>query len=181
MRAVRPVAEVRVWSRTAGNARALVAEMEAMDGIDARVSDSPAAAVRGADIICTVTGSPVPLVSSEWLTDGAHINAVGASTPSTRELDTATVVRARVFVDSRAAAMAEAGDLLIPMSEERIGTDHIIGEIGEVLLGRKTGRVAGSDITIFESLGLAIEDAAAARLLADRAAGDPDVARMSLE
>jgi ornithine cyclodeaminase len=67
------------------------------------------------------------------------------------------------------------------MSEERIGTDHIIGEIGEVLLGRKTGRVAGSDITIFESLGLAIEDAAAARLLADRAAGDPDVARMSLE
>ena len=169
MLAVRNVRRVRIWSRTPGNARRLAEEARARHSIDVSATETAEAAVRGADLICATTASPSPVLKSEWVSLGAHINAVGSSTPGARELDTETMARACVFVDSREAALAEAGDVLIPMAEGAFGRGHIRGELGELVAGRCVGRVTGSDITVFKSLGLAVEDAAAARLLYDRA------------
>ncbi len=102
------------------------------------------------------------------MSPGTHINAVGAALPTARELDSATVVRSRVFVDRRESALAEAGDILIPISEGVINADHIRGEIGALLMGAVDGRQSGDDITLFKSLGLAIEDLAAARHIYDK-------------
>ncbi len=181
MLAVRPIRAVRIWSRTASHARAFADGAAALSGIEIDVCEEAEQAVRDADVVCTVTGSPTPVLAGDWVRAGAHINAVGASTASTRELDSEAVAKARVFVDSKASAMAEAGDVLIPMREGRIGSGHITSELGDVLLGRTKGRVSQADITVFESLGLAIEDAAAARLLAVRAAADSALDRIALE
>jgi ornithine cyclodeaminase len=125
--------------------------------------DDPAAAVRGADIVCTVTASREPVLRGEWLAHGAHVNAVGAALSTTRELDTEAVRRARLFVDRRESAMAESGDVLIPIAEGAITAGHIKGELGELLLGRVLARVSEDEVTLFKSLGLAIEDVAAAQ------------------
>jgi ornithine cyclodeaminase len=180
MLAVRPIRHLRIWSRSAANARVFAHEAAKHD-LEVDVPGNAARAARGADLICTVTGSPTPVLESDWVSSGTHINAVGASTASTRELDSETVARARVHVDSHEAAMAEAGDVLIPLSEGRIRADHVIGELGDVLLGRVAGRVSATDVTVFKSVGLAIEDAAAARLLANRAAADAAIERLALE
>ncbi len=119
-------------------------------------------AVEGADIICTVTTAAEPVVLGRWLAPGAHINAVGAYTPATRELDTEAVVNARLYVDRRDSTLNEAGEFLIPKREGVIGDEHIVGELGEVLLGRAPGRGSPAEITLFKSLGIAIEDLAAA-------------------
>ena len=112
------------------------------------------------------------MLPGEWIAPGTHENAVGACVPAHRELDTAAVRRARLFVDLRQSALHEAGDVLIPIRERAIGEDHIVGEIGEVLLGRLEGRRGDGEITLFKSLGLAIEDLAAAhRIHANAAAG----------
>jgi ornithine cyclodeaminase len=103
------------------------------------------------------------------LVEGAHVNAVGASLPFARELDTAAVARGRLYVDRRESALNEAGDFLIPKREGAIGDDHIVGELGELLLGRVPGRRSGAEVTIFKSLGLAVEDVAAARFVYERA------------
>lgn len=181
MRAVLPIRSVRVWSRTEAHARAFAREVMEGGQLAVTVARTAEEAVRGAQVLCTVTGSPTPIVEAEWLTGGVHINAVGASTRSTRELDSETVARARVYVDSRESALAEAGDLLIPIEEGRVRPDHIVGELGEVLLGRVQGRTSSEQITVFESLGLAIEDAAAARMLADRAVAAADADRITLD
>jgi len=119
--------------------------------------------------VCTVTSSREPVLKGEWLSPGAHINAVGASLPSARELDTPAIARARFFVDRRESALSEAGDFLIPRREGAVDDDHIRGELGELLLGSCRGRQSESDITVFKSLGLAVEDVAAARLIYDNA------------
>lgn len=182
MCAVRPIQRVRVWSRTTANAAAFARVIQEATGeVEIAVAESAREAVRGADIICTVTGSPIPVIEGAWIDGGTHINAVGASTAKTRELDSDTVARARFFVDSREAALAEAGDLLIPLGEGRFGPDHIAGELGDVLLGSRPGRLAQEDITIFESLGLAIEDAAAARVLAHSAAAETGLGRLAMD
>lgn len=134
-----------------------------------RQAASPEEAVRGADIICTVTTSHTPVLEFDWLKAGAHINAVGAHTPEARELDSATVQAARVLVDSREAAFKEAGDLLIPLQEGRFGAEHIRDEIGEVLAGLKPGRTSEDQITVYKSVGIAVQDIAAARLAYERA------------
>lgn len=118
--------------------------------------------VLGADVICTVTSSRVPVVASAWVSDGAHINAVGASQPDARELDSATVARARFYTDRHESAEHEAGDYLIPLAEGAIGQAHLLGELGEVLVGRVMGRTSPDQVTVFKSLGLAVEDVAAA-------------------
>jgi ornithine cyclodeaminase len=120
-------------------------------------------AVIGADIICTTTAAAEPVVSGEWLKAGAHINAVGACTPVTRELDTAAMLKSRVFVDRRESALNEAGDFIIPKKEGALDDSHIRGEIGEILLGQIAGRTSTDEITLFKSLGLAIEDLASAQ------------------
>jgi len=131
----------------------------------------------GADIICTVTASKDPVVNGEWLAPGAHINAVGACFPEARELDTNAVVRSRLFVDRRESALNEAGDVLIPRAEGAIGDNHIVGELGDVLLGKVPGRQSAGEITLFKSLGIAVEDLAAAHHVWKKAqaAGEPGV------
>jgi ornithine cyclodeaminase len=160
----RPFEEIRVSSRSRGSAERLAAEWPA-----ARAVDTNEEAVRGADVICTVTQSAEPVLRAEWLEPGAHINAVGACFPHTRELDTETVVRSSFFTDRRESCENEAGDYVIPLKEGAISNGHIKAELGEVLAGTATGRTAPDEITVFESLGLAVEDLAAAEYLVRRA------------
>jgi ornithine cyclodeaminase len=162
MCAVRPVAEVRVWSRHRDHAEAFATRMRGVHSIPIQVTGTAQDAVRQADIICTTTASKEPVLNGDWLPDGVHINAVGSSTKLSRELDSAAVAKSRVFVDRRESALNEAGDLLIPMGEQLIDANHIIGELGELLAGRVDGRRNGGEITLFKSLGLAVEDLAAA-------------------
>ncbi len=146
---VREFREVRVWSprRAAAFARE--------HGV--RAAASAEEAVRGADVVVTATTSPTPVLSGEWLSPGAHVNAVGAPRPDWRELDDELLRRARVYVDSREAAMEESGDV--------IAAGEIFAEIGEVVAGTKPGRRSADEVTLFKSLGLAVEDVATAELV----------------
>lgn len=168
MLAARAFDSVVIWSRDRSHAARLV-DSTRWGSARAGTADSVETAVRDADVVCTVTAAREPLVRGEWLMPGTHINAVGASLRTTRELDTAAVKRARIYVDRRESAMNEAGDLLIPMQEGAITADAIVGEIGEVLIGRIHGRCSDSEITLFKSLGLAVEDLACARHLLNAA------------
>ncbi|HZP73549.1 MAG TPA: ornithine cyclodeaminase family protein [Gaiellaceae bacterium] len=126
-------------------------------------------AVREADVLCTVTALAEPVVERAWLKPGVHINAVGSSIPTTRELDTRTMVDAALFVDRRESTLNEAGDFLFPQREGAIGPEHIRAELGELLLGDAEGRRSAEEITVFKSLGLAVEDLAAAEYVLERA------------
>jgi ornithine cyclodeaminase len=162
MMVARGVRRVRVWSRTPDHAARFTARSRARyAGLKVEVAPDARSAVQGADIVCTVTSSRVPILMGEWLAPGAHVNAVGASQMPARELDSDAVARARLYVDRRESALAESGDFLIPRSEGRFGDDHIVGEIGEVLEGAVPGRRSPAEVTLFKSLGLAIEDLAA--------------------
>jgi ornithine cyclodeaminase/alanine dehydrogenase-like protein (mu-crystallin family) len=163
MTCVRTIRRVRVWSRTRARCEQFASRAQKKTGIVVEVCASGEEAVKGADLICTVTASREPVLKGEWIRDGAHVNAVGSALPTARELDSAAIARSKVYVDRRESAMAEAGDILIPTSEGAISTDHIRGEIGEVLMGAEAGRESDREITVFKSLGLAIEDLAAAR------------------
>jgi ornithine cyclodeaminase len=127
------------------------------------------AVVREADVIVTATSSSEPVLRREWLKDGVHINAVGACFPHTRELNSDTVAAATLIVDSRESAANESGDYLIPLAEGAIGEGHIAAELGDVLVGAHPGRTSPHEITVFESLGLAVEDLFAAEYLESRA------------
>lgn len=162
MLCVRPVRRVRVFSVPHESAVAFSKRESARYGIDIEVASSAQAAVDGADIICTVTSSPKPVLQGAWLKTGAHINAVGAFTPVTRELDTEAVVRSRLYADRRESLKAESGEYLIPAGKGIIDESHIVGEIGQVLLGTAPGRTTPDEITLFKSLGIAIEDIASA-------------------
>jgi ornithine cyclodeaminase len=176
---VRPIRRVRVWSRDPDRARAFARHARREDISIEAVPDAEQA-VAGAAVICVVTAARTPVVRGAWLTPGAHINAVGASTPDARELDTDAVARARIFVDRREAALAEAGDLLIPIAEGALPADFAPVEIGDLLAGTGTGRTADTDITLFKSLGLAVEDAACAGFLFERGRHDPSIAGVAL-
>ena len=120
-------------------------------------------------MICTITASRTPILEGAWITPGTHVNAVGASLPIARELDTEAVRRSRLFVDLRESALNEAGDFLIPRNEGAITEQHILGELGELLTGLIAGRQDPADITLFKSLGLAVEDVAAVRHVYEKA------------
>ncbi len=167
--AVRPLRRVRVWSRSPAHAEKLVAAMKGRFLASIEAVASAEAAVRGADIVATVTASPDPIVQRPWLKNGVHINAVGSSTPTAREIDSATVAAASLFVDRRESALNEAGDVLIPMREGAFGADHIQAELGEVLIGKHPGRKSADEVTLFKSLGLSVEDVASAAFIAKRA------------
>jgi ornithine cyclodeaminase/alanine dehydrogenase-like protein (mu-crystallin family) len=160
--AVRPLQRVRVWSRTAERAHNFVAEERQRYAFPIEAMLTAEAAVRGADIVTTVTASPDPVLQGGWVMRGAHVNAVGSSLPSAREVDTNCICTARIFVDRRESALAEAGDLLIPIREGALTPDQIVGELGEVITGRVPGRRSDGELTLFKSLGLAVEDVAAA-------------------
>jgi ornithine cyclodeaminase len=174
MTVVRPVKHVRVWSRTTEHARALAQVARERFDLRADVCSTPAQAVERASIVCTTTASATPVVEGEWLRPGTHVNAVGACIPTTRELDTEAVRRARLYVDRRESALAEPGDILFPLKEGAIGKDHIVAEIGELLLpgGDRLRRGSEEEITIFKSLGLAVEDLAAAHHVYRKASAD---------
>lgn len=162
MLCVRELRRVRVYGRDRTRRNAFAEHGSGLHGIDVEPMGSARAAVEGADLICTVTASPTPVLEGDWIAPGAHVNAVGASSPGTRELDTAAVRRARIIVDSREAALAEAGDLLIPIGEGALEPDAIRAELADLVLHRREARRSEAEITLFKSLGLAIEDAAAA-------------------
>ena len=166
---IRPLRRVRVWSRNLEHARALVAEQKGKYSIGIEAVPTAEAAVRGADIVTTVTASPEPVLERAWLKEGAHVNAVGSSIPTTREIDTATMAAARLFVDRRESALNEAGDLLIPIREGAVTPDHIQAELGQVIIGEDPGRRSAGELTLFKSLGLAVEDVASAAFVAQRA------------
>ena len=166
---VRPLRQVRVWSRNPEHVQAFVARARSRGGIEVEAAASARAAVEGADIVCTVTSSREPVLRGEWLRPGAHVNAVGASVRTARELDSAAVARSRVFVDRRESAQHESGDLLLARAEGAIGDEHLQGELGDVLIGRVPGRRSAEEVTLFKSLGLAVEDVAAAHHIHTRA------------
>ncbi len=169
MLVARRVTRVRVWSRNAESARAFARTESTRHGMAVEAIASPQQAADGADIICTTTSSREPILRGEWIAPGAHINAVGSSTPTARELDSAAVARATLYVDRRESTLHEAGDFLIPKSEGIIGDAHIRAELGELLLGTQRGRESADEITLFKSLGLAVEDVAAAHHIYARA------------
>ena len=164
IRHVRQLSEVRVWSPTAANREAFAREQHALTGLPIRATTTASEAASGASIIVLVTASRTPVIDSVDVADGAHICAVGACRPDQREMESALFARARVFVDSRAAAFKEAGEVLIPLNEGCIAESHVLGELGEVISGKLTGRMHAKDVTIFKSLGLAVEDVIAAKL-----------------
>ncbi len=163
MRAVVDDADLRIWSRTPAHAEALALEAHAV------VCGTVAEALDGADVVCTCTSSREPIVRRTWLAPGAHVNSVGSSVPSARELDAEVVRAASLFVDRRESTVNEAGDYLAAVEEAGIGADHIVAELGELLVGAQSGRSDDDELTVFKSLGLAVEDLAAAALCVELA------------
>jgi ornithine cyclodeaminase len=166
---VRALRDVRVWSPSASHRREFAETMHREIAAPITAVASAEDAVRGADLVVVATAAREPVLKSEWVSDGAHIAAVGACRPDQREMDTALVARARVFVDSRTGALAEAGDLLLPIGEGAFDRDHIAGELGQLAGGSVAGRRADAEVTLFKSLGMAVEDVAAAHLAYERA------------
>jgi ornithine cyclodeaminase len=164
---VRSLHSVRVWSPDPDRRSAFGREMQPRTKARITLSTSAREALDGADIVVVATSAREPVVRSEWIADGAHICAIGACRPDQREMDSALVSRGRLFVDSRAGALAEAGDLLLAMKD---GPVSIAGELGELAAGAVAGRGAADDVTIFKSLGMAVEDIAAAHLAYVKAA-----------
>lgn len=163
IRLVVPDAEIRLWARSDEHAVRLAREL------DIEPVPDPRTAVFGADVVCTVTASSEPIVERAWLAPGVHVNAVGASRLDAREIDSETIGAAEFFVDSRAQAEVECGEYLIPLAEGRITPDHIRAELGAVLIGRHPGRGSETALTVFKSLGIAVEDLAAAARAVERA------------
>jgi ornithine cyclodeaminase len=170
MAAARPFERARVWSRTAEHAAVFAAEAEVSFPVEA--VESAEEAVRAADVVVTATSSPEPILRRDWLASGAHVNAVGSSIPTARELDADTVAASALFADARESMVNEGGDYLFAVREAGIGPDHIRAELGEVLTGSGQGRLADDELTVFKSLGLAAEDLAAAEHVYTRAQAD---------
>jgi ornithine cyclodeaminase len=171
MRAVRPLRRVRVWSRRPESAHRFATEESERTGLSVEVASTGREAVEGADLICAVTAATEAVLFGSWIAPGAHINAVGACTPKARELDAAAVARSRLYTDRRESLLAEAGDFLLAREEGAVTDDHILGEVGEVLEGTVPGRRSDDEITLFKSLGIAVEDLAAGMHVYRKAVG----------
>lgn len=157
---VREFREIRCWSPTRANLDRFVSEHPRV-----RAAETVRDAVEGADVIALVTASTQPVIKSEWVSDGAHVVAVGACRPTHREMDPELVARSRLVVDSRAAALRESGDIVMSIAEGRFGPEHIAAELGELVSHPAKARINNREITIFKSLGLACEDVATAAFI----------------
>jgi ornithine cyclodeaminase/alanine dehydrogenase-like protein (mu-crystallin family) len=165
--AVRPIKGAWVFDLNPEQAAAYAKEMSARLSLPVSVAESPAEALRQADVVCTATTSSTPVFADADLKPGVHINAVGAYTPQMQEIPAETVVRAKVVIDHHESSLAEAGDLIIPMDQGMIDKDHIYAELGEIAAGLKPGRTSDNETTLFKSVGVAVQDVAAAgRVLA---------------
>lgn len=167
---VRPIREVAIWNRTRAHAEALAATFSG-SGLAVVVADDLARAVRGADIVSTATLSSTPLIEGAWLAPGTHLDCVGAFRPDMRETDDEVVRRARIWVDTRAGAADEAGDILIPLAAGVIGSDKIEGDLFDLARGNAPLRSSAAEITMFKSVGASIEDLAAAIAVYERSVG----------
>ena len=165
MRIARKITGVRVWSQHFDHAQKFANQASAEHSIPIGAVNTVKEAVEGADIICTATSATEPVLQGDWISPGTHINAVGSSVAFARELDTAAVVKSKLFVDRRESTLNEAGDFLFPKKEGAVGDGHIRGEIGDILLDRIGGRDSAEEITLFKSLGLAAEDVASAHYI----------------
>jgi ornithine cyclodeaminase len=166
---VRSLERCSIASRNIEHARQLVNEMSERFSFPLVAVETIADALHEADVIVTATNAKEPVVRREWVSPGVHLNVVGSSTPKSREVDSATMADAALFVDRRESTLNEAGDYLFPASEGLIGPNHIRAELGEILTGSKAGRTSTDEITLFKSLGLAVEDLAAAAYLYQKA------------
>lgn len=162
---VREIKRARVAARTLSHSQKLAEEMQPRFSFPIEPVETNEAAVRGADLVVTATSSLEPVIQRSWISPGAHINAIGTHSPKSREVDSATMAAARIFVDRRESALNESGDYLLAAAEGAVSPESIVGEIGELLLGTRSGRTSRDQITLFKSLGLAIEDVACADFL----------------
>jgi ornithine cyclodeaminase len=169
MATVRPLKRVRVVSRNPDHSKQFAAQMAAKFPFRVEPQTNAEEALEGADLIVTCTNAKEPVLKREWISDGAHINAVGACIPTAREIDTATMAAARLFVDRRESALNEAGDYLLAAKEGAITAESLEAEIGELLTGKKEGRRTAGELTLFKSLGIAVEDLATAEYLLKKA------------
>ena len=166
---VRSLREVRVWSPTESHRERFAEHARVLTAAPVRVASDARSAVAGADLIALTTASREPVVESSWIAEGAHICAVGACRPDQREMSTELVRKATLFVDSRTGALAEAGDVVLPIKEGAFDATHIAAELGDVAAGRMNGRSRSTEVTVFKSLGMAVEDLAAAHMACQRA------------
>jgi ornithine cyclodeaminase len=166
---VRDLDEVVVWGRSPERAGAFAARMAGETGLNIRVVTDGREAAQGADVICTVTGSPTPVLFGEWVRPGTHVNAVGSSFAGPVEVDSVLVTASRYVADSRRSVLAAGSEFLVAKEAGLIGDDHIVAEIGEVLLGRVPGRTSDQEITFYKSLGHIVQDLAAVRYVHQKA------------
>jgi ornithine cyclodeaminase len=166
---VRAIRRICIWGRHADRAEAFAGKLSTELDVAVSVAKSCAGAVEDADIVCAVTAAPEPILFSRDLPDGAHVNLVGASTAAFREVDDALVARGRLFADHRHGVLRQGGEILHAIAAGLIGEDHVLGEIGEVMAGRKPGRVTPDDVTLYKSLGAIAQDLAAGWFVYGRA------------
>ena len=171
MLAVRPVRQVRVWGRDFDKAGAFAARQSDRVGVPVVAAADAREVVAGADLVCTVTGSHTPILEGGWLAAGAHLNLVGAHSPTTREVDGTAMGRARVFTEITEFALAEAGDLLLAIGDGLFSASDIVGEIGDAIDGKIPGRLSEDDITIYKNLGNTAQDLAAAHYVYSQVKG----------
>jgi ornithine cyclodeaminase len=169
MLVVRKLRRIRVWARDREKAAAFALSASAKHNVTIELADTPREAVTAADIICTVTKAREPILSNAWIAPGAHLNVVGSSVATAAEIDTATVVRSRFFVDYRSSTITEGGEYLRALRVGAITPEHIRAEIGEVANGSKVGRTSAEEVTLYKSLGIAPQDLAAAHFVLQRA------------
>lgn len=162
---VRDITEVRVYDVNSQAAEAFCDQMSAQYSISVKPEKSPEDAVNKADIICTLTPSKEPYLQPEWISPGTHINAVGAFTPSAREITSELMAKSKLYADEVSAMKKECGEFLVPLAEGVITESHIKGSLGQLLLNQIDGRVNEEEITLFDALGLAVEDVACAKYL----------------
>ena len=162
---VRKIREIKVYDVLEKSVQSLKEELEPEVGIKIEAVKTAEQAIRNVDLLVTVTTAKEPIVRVDWLKPGVHINAIGSHRPDLREIDGATMKRAKVFVDSREAILAECGDVLLAIKEGAITEGHIAAEIGEVLAGKKAGRTNAGAITLYKAVGIAIQDVATAKLI----------------
>jgi ornithine cyclodeaminase len=167
LRLVRPLASVRVWGRSPERAKAFAEHMSAETGLSVAVATTARAAVAEADIVCTVSGAAEPILLGEWIRPGTHLNLVGSSRAGPVEVDDAVVLMSRFIADSREGVLAQGAEFLKAKQAGLIGDDHVVGEIGEVLLGRLEGRQSSDQVTAYKSLGHIVQDLASVQALVE--------------
>ncbi len=166
---LRRIERVKIYSRELARSKALARQCKRALGLDSVAVDDPRDCVRGSDVVVTATTSKTPVFDGRTAGQGVHVIAIGSYRPDARELDSSLVCRASIFVDSREAALAEAGDLLIPISEGKLSRDSVKGDLSELVTGKAKGRGSSTEVTLFKSVGLALEDNAAGWLAYRRA------------